>query len=222
MKKAVALLLTIIMIASLSVVVFADPGSFVKSPSLNEGPTLVDSKISSDICSAIIKLTSYIKRSELPTELKEALEKAYESIVNTDDVSTLAAEIAKLAADKNIDTKKLAVSDLFDIHYENCTDHASHGAFTITIKPETVKGFFCLLHYNDGKWEVVSNATVDGENITFTIDDFSPFAIVLDTNLTTDPTPTGDSSNIVLYVFIMAASATAVVVLWRRSKKYAA
>lgn len=222
MKKAVALLLTIVMVASLNVAVFADPGSFVKSPSLNESPTLVDSNIASNICKALVKITSYIKRSELPAELKAALEKAYASIVGTDDVSTLASEITKLAADKNVDTKKLAVSDLFDIHYENCTDHDSHGAFTITIKPESVKGFFCLLHYNDGKWEVVANAAVDGENITFTIDEFSPFAIVVDTNLTVNPTPTGDSSNIVLYVFIMAASAAAVVILWRRSKKYSA
>jgi hypothetical protein len=136
--------------------------------------------------------------------------------VNAVDVTALNADLAALAKKMKIDPAKLAVSDLFDISYVNCPDHTGHDAFTITIRPEVLKGFVGILHLNGDNWELVEAKAVNG-NITFTVSDLSPFAIVVDTSA--DSPVTGDFSNIGFYVAVMAISASALVVIAFKLKK---
>ena len=66
-----------------------------------------------------------------------------------------------------------------------CTDHDDHDNFEVVLAAETLENFVALLHMkSDGTWELIENADVTGEgtHLTFTVDSFSPFAIVVNTN----------------------------------------
>ena len=223
MKKVLAICLMTVMVLSMSVNVFAAPGGFVNSPSGNPAPTVVDFDPSNDACTAHLVITPYGDRHVLSETLRTMLEKAYSEISSSDDLTELNAELAKIAADKNIAGKDLAVSDLFDIHVTGCDYHDEHVDFDITLDADTLSRFVGLLHMNkDGVWELVTDAEVinNGEHLKFSVDSFSPFAIVVDTS---DPNPdspqTGDNSMIHIYAIIMAVSALAIIVIAVKSKK---
>lgn len=219
MKKVLVICLMMVMVVSMSVTAFAAPGGFVSSPSGNPAPTVVDFDPNDDDCTGWLVVTPYGDRHKLSDALRAMLEKAYNSIVNSDDLTKLNAELAKIAADKNIVGTDLAVSDLFDIHVTGCDYHDEHVGFDITLDADTLSHFVGLLHMNkDGVWELVTNAEVvnDGEHLKFSVDSFSPFAIVVDTSSGTPDAPqTGDNSMIHIYAIIMVVSALAVIVIVR-------
>ncbi len=217
MKKVFIVLISAIMIASLSVSGFA--ASFVSSPSGNKAPTLVSFDFESDECNATIKITAYSDRNTLSADGKTAIEAAYTSIKSANDVSSLNADLAALAADKEIKGTNLAVSDLFDVSYENCdaTAHADHGKVTVKLSAETLADFVAVMHYVNGSWELVSGATVSGNEVTFTVDSLSPFAIVVDA--TPDSPPTKDNGNIYILVAVAALSLAAAAVCFKMSRR---
>lgn len=222
MKKVLAFCIALVMIVGISIPSFAaDLGGFIISPGANKGPILVDYENESDDCTAVILVTPYADRHTLDDEAREKLEAAYSMIVNSTDVTTLNADLAKLAADKGLDSKKLAISDLFDVSYHSCDTHDEHGAFTITIKPESLTNFVGLLHMNGDQWELISNAKVetrDGEKVlTFTVDELSPFAIVLNTD--EDAPQTSDNQQLMFYIALMAVSATAMIIIGFKLRK---
>ena len=223
MKKVVAICLMIVMVLSMSVNVFAAPGGFVSSPSGNPAPEVVIFAPSDDDCKGRLVVTAYGDRHDLSEALREMLEKAYDSIVNSDDLTKLNAELAKIAADRNIASTDLAVSDLFDIHVIGCDYHDEHVDSDITLDADTLSHFVGLLHMNkDGVWELVTDAEVinNGEHLKFSVDSFGPFAIVVDTSSGTPDAPeTGDNSMIHIYAIIMAVSAIAIIVIAVKSKK---
>lgn len=217
MKKLFVVILSAVMIASLSVTGLA--ASFVSSPSGNKAPTLISYDFESDACNATLEVTAYADRNTLSADAKTAIETAYDVIKRTNDVSSLNADLAALAADKDIDGKNLAVSDLFDISYENCdpADHANHGKVTIKLSAETLADFVGILHYVNGNWELVSGATVSGDEVTFTVSSLSPFAIVVDN--TPDSPPTKDNTNIYILVAVAALSLAAAAVCFKMSRR---
>ena len=217
MKKVFIVLLSAIMIASLSVSGFA--ASFVSSPSGNKAPTLVSFDFESDECDATLKITAYSDRNTLSADGKTAIETAYTAIKSANDVSSLNADLAALATSKEIKGKNLAVSDLFDISVENCEPnaHAAHGKVTVKLSAETLKNFVGLLHYNNGTWELVSNATAEGDTLTFTVSSLSPFAIVVDN--TPDSPPTKDNGNIYILVAVAALSLAAAAICFKMSRR---
>ena len=223
MKKVLAICLMMVMVLSMSVNVFAAPGGFVNSPSGNPAPTVVNFDPSNDACTAQPVITPYGDRYDLSETLKAMLEKAYGEISSSDDLTKLNAELAKIAADMNIAGKDLAVSDLFDIHVTGCDYHDEHVDFDITLDADTLSHFVGLLHMNkDGVWELVTDAEVvnNGEQLKFSVDSFSPFAIVVDTSEPNPDAPqTGDNSMIHIYAIIMAVSALAIIVIAVKSKK---
>ena len=83
MKKFLAFCLALIMTFLLGTVAFAAPGSFVQSPSRNDGPTLVEGDNESADCEADLVVTPYKDRKDLPekalqhTEQNRFPEKAY-------------------------------------------------------------------------------------------------------------------------------------------------
>lgn len=210
MKKVLALCLTLVMVIAMSVPAFAGPGGFVSSPSGSSAPDLYEYSNTDHNCTATLVITSYADRHTLDDETREKLEAAYTEIANSTDITTLNADLAKLAKDMGIDGKKLAVSDLFDVSYHSCPSHSEHGAFHITIKPETLQKFVGLLHRNGDNWELLE-AKVEGEMLTFVVEDLSPFAIVVDTSAGSPIT--GDFSNVGFYIAAMTVSAAALVVI---------
>ena len=220
MKKIFVICLTALMVLSLSVNVFAAPGGFVKSPSGNAAPRLVSFVPSDENCTAELVITPYSERRTLPDDLQSLIGKAYDSIVASDDLTKLNADLAKLAGDKKIDGSKLAVSDLFDVRLVGCDSHEGHAGFEITLAADTLDRFVGLLHMNnDGVWELVANAEVvnDGENLKFSVDSLSPFAIVVDS--TPGAPQTGDNTAIYICGGVMAVSACAIILIVIKRKK---
>lgn len=217
MKKALTLVLVLVMMYTLSIPAFAAPGAFVSSPSNSGAPSLEDFFNESPECFAELIITAYKDRSTLNDEKKSEIEEAYQTIVNATDLSTLNASLKDAAAKLGVETTDLAVSDLFDVSYYSCEHHADHGKFTIKLKANTFSKFVSLMHYTEGKWEIIDNASVDGNDIlTFTIDELSPFAVVVNTSSAS--TETGDSSAIV-YFLLIAASVAGISVLAVKAKK---
>ncbi len=215
MKKAFVVILSVMMIASLSLTSFA--ASFVSSPSGNPAPTLVSYEFESADCDATLVVTPYSKRNTLSSDAKTAIEAAYTSVKSANDVSTLNADLAALAKSSEINSKNLAVSDLFDVSYIGCDDHSEHGKVTVKLKAETLKDFVGLIHYKNGKWELVSGAKVEGDTLTFSVDSLSPFAIVVNSNRY--PSQTGDNNTVYLLVAVAALSLAAAVIFFKKSRK---
>lgn len=225
MKKAFAIVLAMVLTLVLSVSVCAAPGQFVNSPSNNGAPILVSVERGSEDCTGELIITPYNQRNTLPTNLKTLIEKAYDEIVASKDLTTLNKDLAAVAAAQKIAGKNLKVSDLFDIRYEGCTSHNENHTFNIVLKADTLHRFVGLLHMkHNGEWELIKNAKVinNGEELSFTISDFSPFAIVVDTSEAGGDSPvTGNGKDIAIYGSLMLVSAMAIVVLVVKSKKYA-
>lgn len=226
MKKVFAVALAIVLTLALSVTVCAAPGQFVKSPSINRVPTIISYERGNADCTAELIIVPYSERYTLPAELKTLIEKAYDDIASSQDLTTLNADLAAVAAAMEIAGADLKVSDLFDIRYEGCANHDETHTFTITLGADTLHRFVALMHMNhDAEWEQVKDAKVvnGGEALTFTASDLSPFAIVVDTSDAEGDSPqTGnESNNIAVYGALMVASALAVVVLVVKSKKFA-
>ncbi len=218
MKKVSILCLVLLLISCMSLSAWAANGGFVASPSVNQAPTLVSFTPASSDCTAELVITSYADRNTLGAAGAATMEAAYDSIKNVTNLTSLNASLSTLASKGNIATESLAVSDLFDMSTENCDDAAhvsGHGPFTITLKAETINDFVGLLHYVDGQWELISDATAKDDQLTFKVDSFSPFAIVVNADADT----TGDSMLISISAAAMVVSAVAFVVCVKKSKE---
>lgn len=225
MKKVLTVILALCMVLSVGLIVSAETGAFVQSPSRNQAPTLVESKNESEDCVAKLVITAYTDRNELSEENCAKIEDAYKTIIGTTDLSTLNAKVKEYATKVGTDVKNLAVSDMFDISTTDCGAHEGHGHFDIALKADTLKNYVCLLHYYNGEWRIVENAkiTQDGTHLEFTEDEFSPFAIVVNAEDLKPVVPqTGDTSNVVLYIIILAVAAVALLamgIILKKSKK---
>ncbi len=226
MKKLLAISLAVIMVFCMGFGVFATPGEFVESPSHNKAPTLVSGTSQSEDCMAELIITAFIYRMDLPEELRILIEKAYKDIANCKNLVYLCSALADIAKALNIPEVCLAVSDLFDIRFEGCDDHGEHGMFDIVISSDTFKNFVALMHLSDDGWEIIDNATVkevDGEyHLYFSTDDFSPFAVVVNSSVVVDKNPnTGDDYNIYIYAAIMLVSAFVALTALKKKKQTA-
>ena len=215
MKKVLVLCLTAVMIASMCVCAFADTGLFVKSPSTNKAPALEKFEAVTEGCEAEVVVTAYADRASLSADKAAALESIYADVA-AGKTDALKDVFATLAADKKVAEKNLAIADLFDISNTDCDGHNDHKGFEIELKVDTAKNFVGLVHYKDGKWEVV-DATLSGSTLSFTVDSLSPFAIVVDSSKL--PSDTGDNSSIALWVMVLSASALAVVLVALKKKR---
>ncbi len=235
MKKMMTVCLALVMLLSMSLTAFAVDGGFLESPSLNLAPRLRSFTVDSEECEAEIIITPYSQRETLDEESQDEIEAAYAEIKASDDLTVLNADLAALAASLGIAGTDLAVSDLFDMDYINCnhvTHRDEHGNFRITLEADTLANFVGLLHRNEGTWELVKGAVANGDTLSFSIDDFSPFAIVVDTSDApgtgdsdapgtgdNDAPGTGDNSKVYVWGVIAAVSALAVVICMAEAKK---
>ena len=241
MKKLLALCVALVMILSMSSVAFAD-GAFDGSPSAKPAPE-IEGKNESEDCEAMLIITAYTDRQDLSTKARMAIEDAYKEIEETEDISKInngeiEAAVKALAASYGIKTSDLAVSELFDISSTHCGDHEGHGHFDITLKPEDLENFVCLLHFYNGEWRIVDNAKVtnNGTHIEFDEKEFSPFAIVVSkvdlnnaggsgegTDDDKGSPNTGDENDITLYAVVgtvaLVAAAAVAVFATKKTKK---
>lgn len=217
MKKMLVICCALLMVMSMSTVAFAATGGFVSSPTGNMAPTVEDFKAADADCTAELKVTPYSERFDLPAVLQELTQKAYDEIRGSKDLTTLNDALAEQAEEMKIAGANLAVSDLFVLHTEGCVDHESHKEFDVTLASDKLKNFVALMYMNEnGEWVLVEDAkVVNSEHLVFTADVFAPFAVVVEQ----EAMQTGETSRTWLYLAIMAASATAMLIVWRASKK---
>lgn len=215
MKKVMAIILMLAMILSMSVATFANAGVFVDSVKANQAPVLVGVSNSNANATALV-VTSFADKADLPAEVVAEFTAAYNTIVEAVKVEELNAEIATVAAAKA--AEELAVSDIFDISRADFTPN-DDGKYTVSVAADSLENFVCLLHYVNGAWQIVKDAAVsaDGKNLVFSVDSFSPFAIVLDAEGLSPET--SDNTMTTVLVAVMAVSAAAIVVLMVCNKK---
>lgn len=226
MKRTMAICMTVIMVVCMSVTAFAASNGFVTSPSVKPAPTLNAFTPKDAECTAELVITPYGEREELSDEDKAAFEKAYNDIVSSDSVADLNEDLAKKAAEKGIDKKDLAASDLFHLDVKNCNPHDPHHGFDVVLDADALKNFVGLLQLTaDGKWELVSGAEVinDGKSLKFFVNDLTDYAIIVDTTAPSQSGgahQTGDMGYLIpVYVAVMAVCAVAIVLIVRKIKK---
>ncbi len=227
MKKVLVICLAMLMVVGMSVNAFAASNAFVSSPSKNPAPELIEGINESEDCTGNAFITSYGDRDSLSEEDRKQIEKAYEDILATTDLTTINSDLKELASNLNVNAANLSVSDLFNIGHENCDDHDSHGDFTVTINAEMLDRFVGLLYYSNGKWELIKDVKIENVNgemqLKFASEGVSSYAIVVDTTEAQGVSPeTGDNSRIHIYMIVMAVSALAIVLVSLKSKKQAA
>lgn len=219
MKKVMMICMMLLLSVSLCFSASADPGWFVSSPSGNAAPELIVFVPGDENCTAKPVVTPYAQRDQLTQEDRLAIEKAYRDIATSTDLGALCGDLATLAQQQNIPATNLEVSDLFDLSTTDCTEHESHKSFTVTLKAETLENFVGLLHYNNGTWELIQPARVEGDRLTFNAENMSPFAIVVNTGDAVVEEEDGkiDPLNLLAYCTILTAAALSVIVLWKKS-----
>ncbi len=199
MKKVLSICLALVMVFALSMTAFAAPGSFLESPSGVKGPELIEFTNSDPNCTANVIVVPYGERDNLSDDQKTEIEKAYTQIHDAVDLSSICIGLSDVAKNNGILTGDLAVSDLFALDMFGCDNHDAHGPFTIKLSADTLKGFVSLIQIVDGEWVIVSDATVDGEYITFSSEVPSTFAIVVDSTKAVATSPqTGDPSGMII------------------------
>lgn len=206
MKKLVSVVLAIVLAMTMCVSVLAAPNGFVESPSNQKGPEIVEGDN--------IVVTPFGDRDELPDDVRDALEEAYNDILNADNLGDLSEALEDFANELNVPVKNLVVSELFDLSYES-GEQGSDGKLTVTLKDDSFKDFFGLIKYENGKWTLVEDAKLNGDKLTFTAGKLpAPFAIVVnpdggDIGADDEVPATGDTTNVLGAVAICAASVVA-------------
>ena len=122
--------------------------------------------------------------SQLTQDLLDLINNAYQSIVDSDDLSKLLPQLEAYVQQNNIDGKNLVVSDLFNLHTEGCDNHENHKEFNVTLDADTLKNFVGLMYMDaEGNWHWVADAKVvnDGKHLQFTGMGSGAYAIVVDT-----------------------------------------
>ena len=185
MKKILAVCLALIMVVSAGVFAYAK-GGFIASPSGNSAPIIIEVTYDDILsCKPKVVVTAYSDRGTLDDDKEEDMNEAYDEIASNKDLTILWPFLKEVAISKSLNPFYFAVSDLFDISAYHTLPHDYCGRITIRLSSETLSRFVALVHRTaSGEWELIPNVILDvaEETITFSINDLSPFAIVVDTS----------------------------------------
>ncbi len=218
-KRIAAALLALLLAASLlPLTVAADV--FTESPEQFEEPGIDGVTFDPPIEGGALILTSYHNRASLPPELQIMMENAANSIRNADHVLDLAPGIEAMArAAGVVNMDDLAVSELFDLR----ATVDDWGTATVTIHSRRFEPFVCLLHYTSNGWVIVDKCREDHETMTFTVTEFSPFAVVINRGQTASPqtsdTLSSTASALLTGGVLLATAALALLIKTRRKEE---
>lgn len=217
MKKALVVIMALVIMTLCSVSALAAPTNFVSSPEENKAPVIVDVTNEDEDCTATVNVTPYSQRKNLSSNSRTNMEKAYKNITETPDLSKLDKDLEDAAKKQGLDGDDLAVSDIFNLEYDDCVEHDEHGNFKIKLTADTLKGFVGLMRFDGEKWTYVKGAAVtDGTYLTFTADKLDNFAIIVKKD-TVSPA-TGDFVSVAMTV-AMLVSLCGVAVVGRKLRE---
>lgn len=223
MKKVLAICLTIVMVASLSLTALAAPHGFVSSPSGGKRPPVLDrfDPIDDD-CSADLVITPFGDKNNLSDDDRKDMEDAYNEITNSKHLTDLNKELEDKVKDLGLDKENLGVGDLFHLGCNGCDNHEAHEKFQVSLDVQGLDKFVGVIYRDEnGNWQWVEDAKVVGGKLQFTGEGYHPYAIVLSTAKGESP-KSGDTSTILICAAVMAVSAAALaVVLMKGKKQYA-
>ena len=216
MKKILVFGLVLVMCLSMGLTAFASIGGYIQSPTKNKAPEVVEvTPATATSEKLVITVTPFAKRNTLTGETAANFTKAHVSIDANKDITVLTPEVKAAAEKANVKVENLGVSDLFDVS----ANMKLTSDVTIKLNAETAKHFVALLHYHNGAWEVVENATVKDNTLTFTVKDLSPFAIVVDREKATVTAPLTGDNGVASVVAVMAlVSALGIVLVSKKVK----
>ncbi len=215
MKKILVFGLVLVMCLSMGLTAFAANGGYIQSPSKNKAPTVVEVTPETTTEGLVITITPFAERSKLTGETAANFNEAHEDIVANKNIDALTPAVKAVAEKANVKVENLGVSDLFDVS----ANKALTGAVTIKLNAETAKHFVALLHYHNDTWEVVENASVKDNTLTFTVKELSPFAIVVDREKATVTAPLTGDNGVASVVAVMAlVSALGIVLVSKKVK----
>ena len=205
MKKLFAILLAVLLLASISGAAFAD--NFVNSVANAGAPEVesVEDADGNDVASAL-EIVSFDEAESLEEADQKALEDAYDSL-KSGDLTEINKDLAEAAGDQSI-----VVSDLFFIS----SDEEVSFPLKVVLKSDNLDNFVALLQYVDGEWNWI-DAEVDGDTLSFEIESFGPFAIIVAGEPATSA-PTGESFPI-FFVVGAVVLAGAAVFFFAKSRK---
>lgn len=238
MKRVLAICLALVMVMTMGISVLAAADGATKSPTGKPAPGLIEFKPKDEDCTGKLIVTPYSKRDRLPDAYRELLEKAYDEVKTAEDLTKLHSDLSKLAADKNVKSENLTVSELFNIHVVGCKNHEGHREYHIVLEVASLKNFVGLMYMTeDGEWLMAQNVSItnDGKYLEFDVyhlERTAPFSIVVSTEGSQpgtdvpqpenpqpeDPT-TGDVNYNYIYIAIMAVCLVALVVVIFIAKK---
>ncbi len=216
MKRVMTLAVVLVMALTLCVPAFATLGSFVQSPSWNDGIMLMNFEHDEPNCVCELIITAYKDRDTLSAEQKADIEAAYSTIVNNTDLTNLVGDITKVTGEESED---LAISDLFFAHVIKKNRATSTGEYTVTIAGDTLDNMETLIRYEDGKWSIVEDAKIlSNGNLEFTVGELGAFAVVVNTNPGSDLPDFGDVVPFIVVGLMVTAAAVIVFLLKNRKR----
>lgn len=200
MKKALFLCLTVILVMTMSVSVFAT--GFVGSPSGSK--FVFEYTHENGDCKSVVEIVGYNDRDKLDDETRKEFEDAYNKLKN----------------DPNADK----VSDVFAIRFSDCDSHDDHGTTTVILTEESMKDFDGLMQYVNGAWQAVKadKYQVAGDKLTISMEGTGIYAIALKGETVSPETDslTVDGVSPVWYVLmgVSLAGLAVVAILYSRVK----
>ncbi len=222
MKKLLVTAMAVVMVFAMCINVGA-AGWFIKSPSGNDAPIIIEFENEDPNCTASLTIIPYKDRVTLTDEERQEFEDAYNDIVNAEDLGELCDALEKLANLAGVSILDLAVSDLFYIDMNDCEPHEEHGKFKIKLDADTLKGFVGFMQLIDGEWVLVEDAMIDENGyLVFSAEELGTFAVVVDktANETTSPQTGDPTMDIVMYsstAAVMLAAFAAVALYKKKS-----
>lgn len=250
MKRVVALLIALVMCVSLAAPAFAEefvPSITEKGapeivPIKDDqgkdaiGEILKDGDVIDYLYEDCLLVTpvSQVRESEkIPDDAAELLLSVYEQLSN----GSMSLPYEKHNA--NLDPSTMVIKDLFDVtwlcgegsQWVTDEDHPDHPekvepagvvvrlTFDLEVGPDA--NVYCM-SYKHGAWNPVVSCKNNGDGtVTAVFEDFCPVAFSVGNSYTTNPSPTGDNSNIHIWIIAMAVSVVAlgaVLILFRRKE----
>lgn len=162
----------------------------VSMPSSNSTAKIEIAEYNDQIKAFLVVTQLPFKPTIISAESRAEVDIAYDDIINREGYNSLRDRLIAMSKTGTIGDKYVIANTIFDVTYyeESWGTHVlhesdNHGTVTIEVPAEVLEHYVALLHYYNGRWNIVESARILNETqLEFSVSEFSPFAIVVDGN----------------------------------------